>query len=158
VELFCETCQKVGIDGLIIPDMPLWEYENKWKSVFEKYDLFNVFLVTPQTQPERIRKIDSLSESFIYLVSSASVTGAKAEVSEKQLDYFQRIKKMELKSPTLIGFGISNHATFSRACTHAQGAIVGSAFIQALEKTEGLLKEEKSKAIYQFVQKIKQPT
>jgi len=133
VEEFCKECQETGIDGLIIPDMPLWEYETQWKAILEKFGLFNIFLVTPQTQEERIRKIDELSSSFIYLVSSASVTGTKSAVSDSQLKYFERIKSMKLKSPALIGFGISDKETFEGACAFADGAIIGSAFIKVLD-------------------------
>jgi tryptophan synthase alpha chain len=155
LEEFCRQCRETGIDGLIIPDMPLWEYETQWKSVLENYGLFNIFLVTPQTSEERIRKIDSLSSSFIYLVSAASVTGAKSQVSDGQLAYFERIKAMNLKSPTLIGFGISNRETFQGACRFADGAIIGSAFIKVLENLPEGEPAVRYKAVHDFIQSIK---
>ncbi|HOY95583.1 MAG TPA: tryptophan synthase subunit alpha [Catalimonadaceae bacterium] len=155
VEAFCKRCQEVGIDGLIIPDMPLWEYENQWKIILEQYGLFNIFLVTPQTSEERIRKIDELSSSFIYLVSSSSVTGAKTDVSESQVSYFNRIHSMQLKSPTLIGFGISSKETFDRACRYADGAIIGSAFINILETIPPPSDSSRFEPIHRFVTSLK---
>jgi tryptophan synthase alpha chain len=131
-EKFLYSCSLTGIQALIIPDLPLYEYETKYKALFETYGLSNVFLVTPQTSDERIRKIDNLTDAFIYLVSSSSITGVKNTVSEQQITYFERIKGMGLKNPTLIGFGISDHHTYKTACAHASGAIIGSAFIKAL--------------------------
>jgi tryptophan synthase alpha chain len=151
VDAFCKRCQDVGIDGLIIPDMPLWEYENQWKTVLDQYGLFNIFLVTPQTSEDRIRKIDELSSSFIYLVSSSSVTGAKTDVSDAQVAYFTRIQSMQLKSPTLIGFGISSKETFDRACRFADGAIIGSAFINVLESLPSASTPDRFEPIHRFV-------
>lgn len=138
VEKFCQKCAEVGVDGVILPDLPLQEYLDEYKSTFEKYDLLNIFLITPQTSEERIRKIDESSRGFIYMVSSASTTGAKGDISATQVDYFNRIRKMNLKNPTLIGFGISNSETFNRACEHANGAIIGSAFINVLKNSKNL--------------------
>jgi tryptophan synthase alpha chain len=132
VEAFCKKCAEVGIDGLIIPDLPVQEYASSYKSIFEKYNLINVFLITPQTSENRIRFIDSISEGFIYMVSSASVTGAKNSFGDGQLEYFERIAQMNLKTPQIVGFGISNKNTFELATTYAKGAIIGSAFINYL--------------------------
>ena len=130
VDNFCAKCAEIGIDGLIIPDLPLDVYESEYKSTFEKYNLLNVFLITPQTSDERIRQIDALSNGFIYMVSSASVTGAKNTFGNVQTDYFQRIQAMNLKNPQIIGFGISNRETFETATAFSEGAIIGSAFVK----------------------------
>ncbi|NNE33266.1 MAG: tryptophan synthase subunit alpha [Winogradskyella sp.] len=129
VEAFCKKCEEVGIDGLIIPDLPVDVYNEVYKSTFEKYGLVNVFLITPQTSDERIRFIDSVSNGFIYMVSSASTTGSKAGFGNVQTDYFDRISKMNLANPQIVGFGISNNETFTKATKQAKGAIIGSAFI-----------------------------
>jgi len=132
VEAFCQKCNEIGIDGLIIPDLPLSVYEEEFKSIFEANNLHNILLITPQTSDERLRKIDEASSGFIYMVSSNSTTGAKEGVSDFQTSYFERISAFELKNPRLIGFGISNAKTFRNACQYAQGAIIGSAFVKAL--------------------------
>jgi tryptophan synthase alpha chain len=108
VESFCQKCKSIGIDGLIIPDLPVEIYHQNYKSLFDKYGLYNMFLITPQTPEDRIRYIDEVSNGFIYLVSSASVTGAKSTFGEAQAKYFKRIGNMKLKTPQLVGFGISN--------------------------------------------------
>lgn len=133
-ERFIHDCVKVGVDGLILPDLPIREYEQHYQELIEGSGLAFNFLITPQTSPERIRKVDELSKGFIYMVSSAAITGAKNDISDQQVAYFERIEKMKLKTPRLIGFGISNHETFSTACRYAHGAIIGSAFIRALGK------------------------
>lgn len=135
---FLADCQKVGVDGLILPDLPLYEYETLYRSKVEAAGLGMSFLITPQTSPERIRKVDELSRGFIYMVSSAAITGAKNEISEQQVQYFERIANMDLETPRLIGFGISSHETFSTACNYASGAIIGSAFIRALAGSHDL--------------------
>lgn len=132
VEAFCKKCAEIGIDGLIIPDLPVDVYNEQYKATFEKYGLINVFLITPQTNVERINFIDSISNGFIYMVSSASVTGSNSGFGDEQTKYFKRIAKMNLKNPQIIGFGISNNETFTQATTHAKGAIIGSAFIKHL--------------------------
>ncbi|QRM89473.1 tryptophan synthase subunit alpha [Lacinutrix sp. WUR7] len=132
VEAFCKKCQEVGIDGLIIPDLPVDVYNDDYKAIFEKYGLINVFLITPQTSVERINFIDSISNGFIYMVSSASVTGSSSGFGEEQTSYFKRIADMKLNNPQIIGFGISNNETFTQATSHAKGAIIGSAFIKHL--------------------------
>ncbi len=132
VEAFCKKCQEIGIDGLIIPDLPVDVYHEEYQAIFEKYGLINVFLITPQTSKKRIRFIDSVSNGFIYMVSSASVTGAKFGFGDEQQDYFQRIASLSLKNPQIVGFGISNSETFDQATKSAKGAIIGSAFIKHL--------------------------
>ena len=133
-EKFCQNVVDCGIDTLILPDLPMVEYENHYQSLFDSYGINNVFLITPQTTDERILKIDSYTKSFIYMVASSAITGAKGEISEEQIAYFERIKSMNLRSKLIIGFGISDHQTFSKACEFANGAIIGSAFIEHIEK------------------------
>jgi len=132
IENFCQKCNDIGIDGTIIPDLPLEIYETEYKEIFEKNSLCNIFLITPQTSVERIRKIDALSTGFIYMVSSSSTTGVKGAANEEQLAYFEKIRTMNLRSKLLIGFGISDKASFEKACSYANGAIIGSAFVKAL--------------------------
>ena len=134
VEAFCATCQEIGIDGLIIPDLPINVHNEHYKSIFEKYGLINVFLITPQTSVERINFIDSISNGFIYMVSSASVTGSQSGFDEEQTNYFKRIANMKLNNPQIVGFGINNNKTFTQATQYAKGAIIGSAFIKHLTK------------------------
>jgi tryptophan synthase alpha chain len=133
VEDFCIKCKEIGIDGTIIPDLPLEVYETEYKEIFEKNSLSNIFLITPQTTDERIRKIDDSSTGFIYMVSSSSTTGVKGEVSQDQISYFERVSNMNLHSKRLIGFGIYDKASFEKASLYANGAIIGSAFVKALE-------------------------
>jgi len=130
VEAFCKNCAETGIDGLIIPDLPVDVYNDQYKPIFEKYGLINVFLITPQTSVERINFIDSISNGFIYMVSSASVTGGQSGFGAEQTSYFKRIADMNLNNPQIIGFGISNNETFKKATQYAKGAIIGSAFIK----------------------------
>ena len=134
IEKFCKRCEAIGIDGLIIPDLPVDVYHENYKTLFEQHGLYNMFLITPQTSRERIRYIDQVSKGFIYMVSSASVTGAKNTFGRTQTEYFQRIQRMELSTPTVVGFGISNAATYQAAVKKAKGAIIGSAFIKFLEQ------------------------
>lgn len=129
---FCQKVVDCGIDTLIIPDLPMLEFENHYQELFDKYGLNNVFLITPHTSEERIRKIDSYTKAFIYVVASSSITGAKGEISKHQVSYFERIKAMNLKNKLIIGFGISDKPTFNTACQYANGAIIGSAFIRDL--------------------------
>lgn len=149
VEKFCAKCAEIGIDGLIIPDLPIEVYQANYASIFDEFNLLNVFLITPQTSENRIRLIDEVSKGFIYMVSSASVTGTKDDFGKEQINYFKRIKAMNLKSPQIIGFGISNQKTFEIATEYAKGAIIGSAFIKHL--TDGNLNQ-----IDSFVQNIRQ--
>lgn len=148
VEPFCKDCESIGIDGLIVPDLPVDIYYNNYKKTFEKYNLLNMFLITPQTSIERVKFIDKISNGFIYMVSSFSITGAVNSFQKEQKEYFERINKMNLKSPLLIGFGISNRETYKDAIKFSQGAIIGSAFIKHLEK-KGVNK------ITDFIKKIR---
>lgn len=131
---FCKKVFECGIDTVILPDLPMVEFENHYKELFDSYGITNVFLITPQTTEDRIKKIDEYTESFIYMVASSSITGAKGEISQQQIDYFDRIKQMNLKNNLVIGFGISDNKTYSKACEYANGAIIGSAFINFLEQ------------------------
>ena len=133
IEKFCQKCNEIGIDGLIIPDLPLKEYEEQYKSVFESNNLKNIFLITPQTSPERIVQIDTISDSFIYMVSSASVTGSSDGFGENEASYFERISALNLKNPQIIGFGINSKEIFQKAIKHQKGAIIGSAFVTFLK-------------------------
>lgn len=129
---FCQKVVDCGIDTVIIPDLPMVEFENHYQQLFDKYGITNVFLITPHTSEDRIQKIDSYTKAFIYVVASASITGAKGEISKQQIAYFERIKAMGLQSKLIVGFGISDKSTFNTACSYANGAIIGSAFIKNL--------------------------
>ena len=131
---FCQKLVDCGVDTVILPDLPMVEYENHYQQLFEKYGITNVFLITPHTSEDRIRKIDSYTNAFMYVVASASITGAKGDISNNQISYFERIKNMNLKSKLIVGFGISDKATFNTACNYANGTIIGSAFIKYLGK------------------------
>lgn len=140
VKNFCNKAAEVGVDGVIVPDLPMYEYENLYKSSFLDNNLSNIFLVTPQTSAERIRKIDELSNGFIYLLSSSSTTGKDLKVSDDADAYFKRIKDMNLKNPTMIGFGISDQKSFDKAAEYTRGAIVGSAFVKTLAEQGAIAK------------------
>lgn len=133
-EKFCTDAAAVGVDGLILPDLPQYEFETEYGAIIKKYDLDFVFLVTPETSEERIRKIDELSSGFIYAVSSSSTTGNNKAI-EDQTGYFKKLQSMNLKNPVLVGFGIKDKQTFQAACQFSNGAIIGSAFIKVLEKS-----------------------
>ena len=133
IENFCKKCQEVGVDGLILPDLPMDEYYEEYKSIFDKYGIINIFLITPQTSEARIRRIDEISDGFIYMVSSASVTGKTSGITAEMEAYFNRVNAMKLKNPRLIGFGIKDHETFTKASAYAAGAIIGSQFIRVLQ-------------------------
>lgn len=148
VERFCKRCQEVGIDGLIIPDLPVDVYHEKYQKLFQQYGLLNMFLITPQTPDDRITYIDKVSEGFIYMVSSAATTGAQGSFGNEQEQYFKRIGAMNLKSKLLVGFGISNRGTYDAAVAHSQGAIIGSAFIKHLEKNG-------SNSVKKFIEQIR---
>lgn len=148
IEKFCQKCAEVGIDGLIIPDLPLFIYETEYKSIFEKYNLKNIFLITPQTSEERIQQIDAISDSFIYMVSSAAVTGSLSGFGSEQMNYFKRIADFNLKNPQIVGFGIKDEETFQQATKHQKGAIIGSAFIN-------FLKDNNCKKISNFISSVK---
>ena len=148
VEKFCKKCQETGIDGLIIPDLPVDVFHDKYQDLFEKYGLRNIFLITPQTSNERIRFIDSVSNGFIYMVSSASVTGSTSGFGEETKEYFKKIDNLNLKNPQIVGFGIKDKETFDQATQFAKGAIIGSAFIK-------FLNENGTSNIGSFVQNVK---
>ncbi|MEM9981411.1 MAG: tryptophan synthase subunit alpha [Bacteroidota bacterium] len=150
MEAFCKQCKAVGVDAVILPDLPLEVYETMYAPLFQQYGLANIFLITPQTSEKRIRAIDKLSKGFIYMVSSASTTGAKEGFGEEQEAYFQRIQAMNLNNPCLIGFGIANQASFLKACQYAAGAIIGSAFIKATGQEVPL-----EEAVKQFVAQVR---
>jgi tryptophan synthase alpha chain len=150
VERFCQKAAEVGVDGVIVPDLPMYEYELLYKDVFAKYGISNIFLVTPQTSEDRIRKIDGLSNSFVYLLSSASITGNALQLNDQVDTYFARIKAMQLKNPTIVGFGIADNAAFKKACEFNNGAIVGTAFVKFLGSTPNYLEH-----INEFVQKLR---
>jgi tryptophan synthase alpha chain len=139
VERFCKKAAEVGVDGVIVPDLPMYEYEKLYRNYFKDNNLSNIFLVTPQTAAERIQKIDGLSDSFIYLLSSASITGKSLELNDVVDTYFKRIEDLQLKNPTIVGFGIAGKAAFDKACQYNSGAIVGSAFVKYLNSTPNYL-------------------
>ncbi|MEP6951862.1 MAG: tryptophan synthase subunit alpha, partial [Ginsengibacter sp.] len=134
IEKFCVDARNAGIDGIILPDLPLHEYETEYKVVFQRYNLHFIFLITPETSEDRIRKIDEAGNGLIYAVSSSSITGTEKNLAAQET-YFQRLKKMNLKNNILVGFGIRDHKTFSQACKHAAGAIIGTAYIKAIENS-----------------------
>ena len=134
IENFCRDARNAGIDGIILPDLPLQEYEAEYKVIFQKYDLHFVFLITPETSEGRIRKIDEAGTGFIYAVSSSSITGTEKDLAAQE-SYFQRLKQMNLSNKIMVGFGIRDHKTFAQACKHAAGAIIGTAYIKTLENS-----------------------
>lgn len=148
VEAFCKKCQEIGIDGLILPDLPLEVYQEEYQNCFKHHGLLHSFLITPQTSDQRIRAIDKASEGFIYMVSSASTTGAQTGFGPQHTAYFNRIAAMHLTHPQIVGFGISNAATFAQATQTAKGAIIGSAFIKYLTQ-HGV------ESIGEFIQQIR---
>jgi tryptophan synthase alpha chain len=147
---FCRQCSETGIDGVIIPDLPVQVYTEDFHVLFNENRVYNILLITPQSSVERIRIIDQTSKGFIYMVSSSSITGSKGDFSDEQMLYFKRINEMNLGNPGLIGFGISNHETFSKAGKYARGGIIGSAFVSVLGR-EGNIREN----IYQFIREIR---
>lgn len=150
VEKFCKQISKIGIDGVILPDLPLDVYREQYQAMFKQYGIIPVFLVTPSTPDERIRETESLSEGFIYMVSTSSTTGAIQGFSDENMAYFKRINEMNLKVPVITGFGISNKTTFEQACKHSAGAIIGSAFVKTLEKNGELQNK-----IKEFIEDLK---
>ena len=131
-ENFCKDASAIGIDGLILPDMPEHEFEKEYRAIISKYNLDFIFLVTPETSEERVRKLDSLSSGFLYAVSSSSTTGSDKNMDDVS-NYLQRLKKYGLKNPILAGFGVKDKSTFNAVCRYANGGIIGSAYIKALE-------------------------
>lgn len=152
MERFLQKAAQVGIDGLILPDLPMYEYQTFYRQQFEAAGLSNVFLVTPQTTAERIREIDEISQGFIYVVSTDSTTGSTGGFGPAQEAYFARLNEMNLQNPLLVGFGISDHRTYQAACKSTSGAIIGSAFIKALGQPGAL-----SHKVRAFVRSIRQP-
>lgn len=136
-EAFCKKAAEAGVDGLIIPDIPMYEYEREYRAIVERYGLDFIFLVTPETSVERIRRLDELSSGFLYAVSSSSITGSDKDFGAVE-EYLQRLKGLNLKNPFLVGFGIRDRSSFEAACRHANGAIIGSAYIQALQNAEDI--------------------
>lgn len=147
IEKFCIKSKEIGIDGLIIPDLPIEIFIEEYKDLFNKNDLFNIFLITPQTSKERIKLIDKNSKGFIYMVSSSSITGSKKNLEDVSFEYFDKISKMNLNNPSIVGFGISNRKTYKKVIENCKGAIIGSAFINFIEQN-GL--EEIDKFIKKF--------
>ncbi|MGD2033536.1 MAG: tryptophan synthase subunit alpha [Bacteroidales bacterium] len=150
VEKFCAACRRTGIDGTIIPDLPMNIFKEEYGSLFEAYKLYNIFLATPQTSDERYKQLDAGSKGFLYMVAASATTGARLNFESYQEDYFKRIQNLPLKSPRLIGFGISSYETFAHACNYANGAIIGSAFVNVLEEKGNLKKN-----IEKFVRSIR---
>ncbi|MDR3651394.1 MAG: tryptophan synthase subunit alpha [Paludibacter sp.] len=138
-EAFCKECHRVGVDGMIIPDLPMSDFLSEYKEIASRYGLKFIFLITPETSEERIREIDSHTNGFIYMVSSAAVTGTQTSFDNK-VEYFNRINSMNLKNPRLVGFGISNKSTRNMVNLYSSGAIIGSAFIKALQETQDVEK------------------
>lgn len=134
LEKFCAAAAEVGVDGIILPDLPMYEFETEYRKLFEQHDLRFIFLVTPETSEARIKKIDQLSSGFIYAVSSSSTTGNNKAI-ENQQHYFRKLQDMKLTNPVLVGFGIKDKQTFTAACAYTNGAIIGSAYIKALENS-----------------------
>ncbi len=147
-ENFCKAAADCGIDGLIIPDIPMYEFETAYGSICKKYNLDFIFLVTPDTTTERIRKIDSLSSGFLYAVSSSSTTGSGKSFDDVTV-YLDKLQQLQLSNPVLVGFGIHNNETFNQVCAKTRGAIIGSAFIKALDGDENL-----NKKIHSFINGI----
>jgi tryptophan synthase alpha chain len=154
VEAFCEAIAEIGIDGLILPDLPMAEYETHYRALFEKHNISNIFLITPQTSLERVRQIDASSTGFIYIVSTNSTTGSSSKTISDATTYFREVQGYQLTNPTLIGFNIKDKNSFDSACEYANGAIIGSAFVKMLGESVDLKKD-----IASFVQSIKkEPT
>lgn len=141
VEKFCREAVASGVDGLILPDMPMDEYVVEYKELMESVNLFNTFLISPTTSENRIRKIDEVSRGFVYAVSSSSTTGAKNDFTQEQEVYFERLQSAKLKNPFLIGFGVSSYQTFAKACQYSSGAIIGSAFINLLKRSHDVKRD-----------------
>ena len=151
-ERFCQECQRVGIDGMILPDLPFKDYMEDYKPIADRYDLRIIMLITPETSEERIRFIDQNTDGFIYMVSSAAITGAQKEFNEAKQAYFNKVHAMHLNHPTMIGFGISNRQTLESAQANANGAIIGSKFVQLLDEAAG----DAHKALDQLFEALKQ--
>lgn len=149
-ENFCRRCKECGIDGVIIPDLPFRDYQERYHPIAERYDIKVVMLITPETSEERIREIDAHTDGFIYMVSSAATTGAQQDFDTKKRDYFKKIDYMKLRNPRMVGFGISNKATFHAACENARGGIIGSRFVTLLDE-----EKDPEKAIVRLLELIR---
>lgn len=136
-EAFCRRCAECGIDGVIIPDLPFKDYEESYKAIAQQYDIRVIMLITPETSEARVREIDAHTDGFIYMVSSASTTGAQQDFDTQKQAYFKKIQDMNLRNPRMVGFGISNKQTFEAACSNSSGAIIGSRFVTLLNESEG---------------------
>lgn len=146
---FCSKAAEVGVDGLILPDLPMYEYESEYGEIIKKHALNFIFLVTPETEEERIRQIDKLSTGFLYAVSSSSTTGSNKEISHQQ-PYFKKLHDLKLRNPVIVGFGIKDKPDFLAACKHTNGAIIATAYIKTLKNTEDI-----NAATKEFLQTIK---
>ena len=136
IEEFCKSCVESGVSGMIIPDLPFKDYQEVVKPVADKYDLRVIMLITPETSEERIRFIDDNTDGFVYMVSSAAITGAQKSFDDAKQEYFRRINAMQLRNPRMIGFGISNKQTLEAAQSNAAGAIIGSKFVTLLNESK----------------------
>lgn len=150
-ENFCQECAACGIDGVIIPDLPFRDYQEQYRAVAERYGIKVIMLITPETSEERVREIDEHTDGFIYMVSSAATTGAQQDFDDRKRSYFRKIEDMKLRNPRMVGFGISNKATFDAACEHASGAIIGSRFVSLLDE-----EKDAEKAIARLKEALKE--
>jgi tryptophan synthase alpha chain len=150
-ENFFRSCQQCGIDGVIIPDLPFKDYMEDFRDLAAQYDVKVIMLITPETSEERIRLIDEHTDGFIYMVSSAAITGAQKDFNAQKLAYFERIAALNLRNPRMIGFGISNKQTYESAASHAAGAIIGSKFVTLLDEYKG----DAGKAIDSLLEALK---
>lgn len=150
-EPFCRHCVECGVDGVIIPDLPFKDYQERYRIIAERYGIRIIMLITPETSEERVREIDKHTDGFIYMVSSASTTGAQQDFNEQKRAYFKKIEDMKLRNPRMVGFGISNKATFRAACENASGAIIGSRFVTLLDE-----EKDPEKAITRLLQALKE--
>ena len=150
VDKFLMKCRETGIDGTIIPDLPVEEFKESYEPLFTKNNILNIFLVSPQTPVDRIHYLDRISKGFLYIVSTTSTTGGTNSFDQSHLNYFRKINDLKLNTPRLIGFGISDKTTYNQACEYSDGVIIGSAFIKSLDE-KGLLTER----INRFVKKIR---
>lgn len=141
MERFCARCAEVGIDGVIVPDLPVEEYQHSYATLFQQHNVANILLVTPQTSDQRIQEIDRVSQGFLYAVSSAGTTGKVLTVDAEREQYFERLARLGLQNPIMVGFGIADKASFDAACRYAQGAIIGSAFIKMLSQSTNVTED-----------------
>lgn len=138
IEKFCQKARDAGVDGVILPDLPVEVYVHEYRALFEQYGIYNIMLITPQTTEARVQKLDRHTQGFLYMVSSASVTGNVLNVDQEKANWFEKIRNMQRKNPVQIGFGIHDKASFDKAGEYADGIIIGSAFIRALEQAGSL--------------------